>query len=78
MRILGQPIGLGVLAAAQIGVPVAAVTVGTQLHVLVPGEAAAMVLGALVTIMAAVGASVFEGRRARPRGSTAGHGTAAG
>ncbi|MEU6565077.1 cation:proton antiporter [Nocardia nova] len=65
MRLLGQPISLGILAASQIGVPVAAVTVGAQLHVLVPGEGAALILGALVTIVASVGASVLQGRRAR-------------
>ncbi|MEU6579839.1 cation:proton antiporter [Nocardia sp. NPDC046763] len=53
MRFLGQPISLGAIASAQIGVPVAAVTVGTQLHVLKPGEPAALMLGALVTIAAA-------------------------
>ncbi|MET8427270.1 cation:proton antiporter [Nocardia sp. NPDC004860] len=53
MRFLGQPIPLGAIASAQIGVPVAAVTVGTQLHVLKPGEPAALMLGALVTIAAA-------------------------
>lgn len=53
MRFLRQPIPLGSIASAQIGVPVAAVTVGTQLHVLKPGEPAALMLGALVTIAAA-------------------------
>ena len=52
-RLMGQPVSLGVLAAAQRGVPGAAATVGTTLHVLVPGESAALVLGALVTIAAA-------------------------
>ncbi|MFQ6397028.1 cation:proton antiporter [Nocardia sp. KC 131] len=52
-RAIGQPLPLGALAAAQIGVPVAAVTVGTQLHVLVPGESSALMLGALCTIAAA-------------------------
>ncbi|MEV6556859.1 cation:proton antiporter [Nocardia sp. NPDC051756] len=52
-RLIGQPVGYGALAAAQIGVPVAAVTVGTELHVLIPGEAAALMLGALCTIAAA-------------------------
>jgi len=54
LRILGQPLSLGVLAAAQLGVPVAAATVGTQLNLLAPGEAAAFLLGALVTIVASV------------------------
>jgi len=53
-RILGQPIPLGLLACAQLGVPVAAATIGTQLGVLRPGEAAALMLGALVTIGLAV------------------------
>ncbi|WP_040697615.1 cation:proton antiporter [Nocardia vinacea] len=52
-RVAGQPIAFGTLAAAQVGVPVAAVTVGSQLRVLVPGEASAMMLGALCTIAAA-------------------------
>ncbi len=54
MRVSGQPIPVGGLAAAQLGVPVAAATVGTQLHVLAPGEAAALIVGALVTIAVAV------------------------
>ena len=52
MRVSGQPVSLGVLAAAQLGVPVAAATLGTQLHELKPGEAAALMLGALLTIAA--------------------------
>ncbi|MFI9507429.1 cation:proton antiporter [Nocardia sp. NPDC052566] len=52
-RLLGQPITHGTLAAAQIGVPVAAVTVGSQLNVLIPGEGSALMLGALCTIAAA-------------------------
>ena len=53
MRTTGQPLALGILAASQLGVPVAAATLGTQTHNLVPGEAAALMLGALVTIIAA-------------------------
>ena len=49
----GQPVQIGVLACAQLGVPVAAATVGSQLGVLRPGEAAALILGALITIVAA-------------------------
>jgi len=45
---LGLPASL--FAAAQIGVPVAAVTVGQQQGVLQPGEGAALLLGALLTI----------------------------
>lgn len=46
----GQPFSLGLLSAAQLGVPVAAATIGTQLGVLRPGEAAAVLLGALLTV----------------------------
>jgi Kef-type K+ transport system membrane component KefB len=52
-RLTGQPLSLSSLAAAQLGVPVAAANVGTSLHVLQPGEPAALLLGALVTIAAA-------------------------
>jgi Kef-type K+ transport system membrane component KefB len=54
MRLAGQPLLAGGLAGAQLGVPVAAATVGTQLHVLSPGEPAALILGALITIAVAV------------------------
>ena len=50
MRTTGQPLPITGLAAAQLGVPIAAAALGTQLHLLQPGEAAAFVLGALVTI----------------------------
>jgi Kef-type K+ transport system membrane component KefB len=53
MRLIGQPVAIGMLAAAQLGVPVAAATVGSQLHLLEKGEAAALILGALVTIVVA-------------------------
>jgi Kef-type K+ transport system membrane component KefB len=59
-RFMGLPLPLGLLSAAQLGVPVAAATIGTQLHLLLPGEAAALILGALVTI----GASALAGGRA--------------
>ncbi|OZF37222.1 cation:proton antiporter [Rhodococcus sp. 14-2483-1-2] len=63
MRLTGQPAGLGILAAAQMGVPVSAVTLGTQSGVLAPGEGPAIVLGALVTIAAAAAASRVAARR---------------
>jgi Kef-type K+ transport system membrane component KefB len=53
MRLTGQPLPIGALASAQLGVPVAAATVGSQLHLLEPGEPAALILGALVTIAVA-------------------------
>jgi Kef-type K+ transport system membrane component KefB len=58
-RLAGQPAPLGALAAAQLGVPVAAAALGAQSHVLVAGEPAALMLGALVTIaVASVAASL--------------------
>ncbi|WP_232084658.1 cation:proton antiporter [Arthrobacter sp. SO5] len=54
LRVLGLPLSLGVLSAAQLGIPVAAVSIGTQLGVLLPGEPSALILGALVTIAASV------------------------
>ena len=52
-RATGQPIALGALSAAQLGVPIAAATLGTEQHLLSPGEPSALMLGALVTIAAA-------------------------
>lgn len=52
-RLFGLPLPLGVLSAAQMGVPVAAATIGIQQNLLAPGEPAALILGALVTIAAA-------------------------
>lgn len=49
-RLLGQPLPLAAMAAAQLGVPVAAATLGTEQQLLAPGEPAALILGALVTV----------------------------
>ena len=57
MWLTKQPPSFGVLASAQLGVPIAAVTVGTQRHLLVAGESAAIILGALITVVAATLAS---------------------
>ena len=57
MAVTGQPVPLAMLTAAQLGVPVAAATVGTQLGLLGPGEAPALLLGALVTIAVAAAAA---------------------
>jgi Kef-type K+ transport system membrane component KefB len=51
---LRQPAPYAMLASAQLGVPVAAATVGGQLGVLEPGEGAALVLGALVALAVSV------------------------
>ena len=52
-RLLGQPLAFGALSAAQLGVPVAAATIGTEQHLLVTGEASALMFGALLTIAVA-------------------------
>src|SRR4029077_2227780 len=49
-RLFGPHLTLAVLAASQLGVPVAAATLGTDEHLLAPGEPSAMMLGALVTV----------------------------
>jgi hypothetical protein len=54
MRLTRQPLPAATLTAAQLGVPVAAATIGSQSGVLRPGEPAALLLGALVTIGVAV------------------------
>jgi Kef-type K+ transport system membrane component KefB len=49
-RLLGQPLPLALLAGAQLGVPVAAVTIGEREHLLSPGEGGAILAAALVSI----------------------------
>jgi Kef-type K+ transport system membrane component KefB len=68
-RITGQPLSMSSLAAGQLGVPVAAAALGTSLNVLEPGEPAALVLGALVTVAVAAiagGAAVRQGHVSSP------------
>lgn len=62
MRFFRQPAPLGVLAAAQLGVPVAAATIGGKSHLLAAGEPAALILGALVTIAGLAVGSQIAGR----------------
>lgn len=71
-RLLRQPVSLGMLAAAQLGVPVSAATIGTQLGVLRPGEAAALMLGAIVTIGLAVAGGGLAARAGMVAGSDRG------
>ncbi|ORW84644.1 sodium:proton antiporter [Mycobacterium sp. IEC1808] len=68
-RLLGQPLTLAVLSAAQLGVPVAAATIGTEEHLLVPGEASALMFGALLTVAGTslAGALAARGRPAAQR-----------
>jgi Kef-type K+ transport system membrane component KefB len=61
-RLLGQPLTLAVLSAAQLGVPVAAATIGTEEHLLAAGESSALMLGALLTITAASIAGALAAR----------------
>ena len=81
-RILGQPLALAALAAAQTGVPVAAATIGSEQHLLAPGEASALILGALVTIAVASVAGRLAARGqpggANPPGDGGGPGGGAG
>ncbi|WP_457149045.1 cation:proton antiporter [Mycobacterium sp. URHB0021] len=62
-RLFSQPLTLAVLSAAQLGVPVAAATLGTEQHLLAPGEPSALMLGALVTIGTTSIAGVMASRR---------------
>jgi Kef-type K+ transport system membrane component KefB len=69
-RLLGQPLTLAALSAAQLGVPVAAATIGTQEHLLVRGEASALMFGALLTIACTSIAGALAARR-QPHTTTA-------
>ena len=62
-RAFGQPLALCVLAAAQLGVPVAAATLGTEQNLLGPGEPSALILGALIAVAATSAAGVIAKRR---------------
>jgi Kef-type K+ transport system membrane component KefB len=62
-RLFGLPLTLAVLSAAQLGVPVAAATLGTEQHLLAPGESSALMLGALVTIASTSIAGMLAARR---------------
>jgi Kef-type K+ transport system membrane component KefB len=64
-RAVGLPLLFGVMAAGQLGVPIAAAALGTQLHLLRPGEDAALLLGAVLTIVATTVAASVSARRQR-------------
>jgi Kef-type K+ transport system membrane component KefB len=51
-RLLGQPLTFAVMSSTQLGVAVAAATIGTQQHLLAAGEASALMFGSLLTIAA--------------------------
>jgi Kef-type K+ transport system membrane component KefB len=64
--LVGQPVPLALLASAQLGVPVAAATIGVQLRVLTAAESSAVLLGAVVTIVVVVVAANFARRPPQP------------
>ena len=70
-RATGLPVTLAVLSGAQLGVPVAAATLGTEEHLLAAGESSALMLGALLTVAST---SVAARLAARPsqRGARSG------
>jgi Kef-type K+ transport system membrane component KefB len=72
-RLLGQSLTLTVLSAAQLGVPVAAATIGTEEHLLAAGESSALMLGALLTIAAASVGGALAARRHAAGAGTTGH-----
>ncbi|OBA60561.1 sodium:proton antiporter [Mycobacterium sp. 1100029.7] len=61
-RLLGQPLTLAVFSAAQLGVPVAAATIGNEQNLLAAGEGSALMLGALLTIACTSIAGVLAAR----------------
>jgi Kef-type K+ transport system membrane component KefB len=65
-RLLGQPLPLALLAAAQLGVPVAAVTVGQQNGTLVPGEGGAILAAALITVGVAAVSGAITSQSSEP------------
>jgi Kef-type K+ transport system membrane component KefB len=74
-RLAGQPLPLAVLATAQLGVPVAAVTLGTGNKLLAPGEGGAILGAAVLTLgVAAIAGAVARrsstGQSAAPAATT--------
>lgn len=68
-RLVGQPLSLAVLAGAQLGVPVAAVTIGTRNGLLLPGEGGALMLAALVSVAVTAVAAGAAARSAPAAGA---------
>lgn len=63
-RLTGLPWAQAVASAGQLGVPVAAVALGVETKALLPGEGAAILLGALVAVVASSVAVALVSRRA--------------
>ncbi|MDL9981239.1 cation:proton antiporter [Microbacterium sp. ASV49] len=64
-RAVGLPWLHAVASAGQLGVPIAAVALGIQTRALQPGEGAAILLGALLTIAFSAGAAGLAARHVR-------------
>lgn len=64
--LLRQPPALAVLASAQLGVPIAAVTIGTREHLLTPGESGAILAAALISVVV-TGLAARAARRRQAR-----------
>ena len=61
---LGAPLSLSIVACAQLGVPVAAVTIGQNSGVLTAGQGGAIMLAALISILATlIASSLWESNR---------------
>ena len=67
-RLTRQPLGAGLAATAQLGVPAAVVTLGLERHILTKGEGSAIVAAALVSLaLTAAGVTLLSRRSpARP------------
>jgi Kef-type K+ transport system membrane component KefB len=68
---LRQPPSYAMIATAQLGVPVAATTVGGQLGILRPGEGAALILGAMIALAVTVTGGSLAARRREPEAASA-------
>jgi Kef-type K+ transport system membrane component KefB len=81
-RLFGQSLSFAVMSSTQLGVSVAAATIGTQEHLLAAGEASALMFGALLTIAATSIAGVMAARHqaaapsdtSKPADDSAAHG----
>ncbi len=69
LALTGQPLSVAVATCAQLGVPVAAATLGRSQGILAPGEDAALLVGAVVTIAVTAASSAGVARVAGPASS---------
>jgi Kef-type K+ transport system membrane component KefB len=64
--VLRLPLAAGLLADAQMGVPAAVAALGLQRGLLTPGQAAAVIVAALVSLVACSGGAVWLGSQTKP------------